>query len=54
MNANKIIVNGKEVEFSLGIKDEEIERNEYMNEDTISLTDVVNEINKINEQDRKS
>ena len=41
MNTGRIEINGKLIEFNLGIKDEEIERNEYTNEDTIDLKEII-------------
>ena len=41
MNTGRIEINGKLVEFNLGIKDEEIERNEYTNEDTLDLKEII-------------
>lgn len=40
MNTGRIVINRKLVEFNLGIKDEEIERNEYTNEDTLDLKEI--------------
>lgn len=44
MNATKINIDGKLVEISLGIPEDEIERNEYDMEDTLDLTNVVETI----------
>ena len=41
MNTGRTEINGQIIEFNLGIKDEEIERNEYTNEDTIDLKEII-------------
>lgn len=46
MRASKIIINGKELEFEMGISEEEIERNENSLFDTIDLNDVIKEANE--------
>ena len=41
MNTGRIEINGKLVEFNLGIKDEELATNEYTNEDTLDLKEII-------------
>lgn len=44
MRMGKVIIDGIEREFSFGIDDEEIERNEEKLEDTIDLKEVLESI----------
>ena len=44
MSSSKIIIDGEEVTFSLGIDEDEIETNEFAT-DTLDLTEVVESIN---------
>lgn len=44
MNTGRVEFDGKLVEFNLGIKEDEIEKSEYTNEDTIDLKEIINKI----------
>ena len=46
MGTSKINIDGVNVEVSLGIDEDEIERNEYDLEDTIELEEVISKINE--------
>ena len=46
MGTSKIMINGVLTEVSLGIDEEEIERNEERDSDTIDLRNVVEEVNE--------
>lgn len=46
MNTGRIEFDGKTIEFNLGIKEEEIEKNEYIDEDTLDLKDIVNKVSE--------
>lgn len=46
MEASKIFIDGKEVNISLGIDDDEIEKNDEFMFDTLDLKEVVDSINE--------
>lgn len=52
MGMGKIIIDGKEMEFSFGIDEKEIERNKEVIEDTIDLTEVLEVINEQNKENK--
>lgn len=52
MGMGKIIIDGKETEFSFGIDENEIERNEELSDKTISLSEVIESINEQNKEDK--
>lgn len=46
MEASKIFIDGKEVNISLGIDEDEIEKNDEFMFDTLDLKEVVDSINE--------
>ncbi len=44
MNASKVIINGVETKFVLGIDEDEIETNEEFTFDTLNLEEVVDQV----------
>lgn len=47
MNVSRININGVETSISLGIDENEIEKNENRKEDTIELEKIVDEVKEI-------
>lgn len=49
MNVGKINIEGILTSISLGINESDIEKNEFIDEDTIELDEIIKEVNNINE-----
>lgn len=50
MSMGRINIDGILTSISMGINESDIEKNEFMDEDTIELDDVVKEVNNIDKQ----
>lgn len=49
MSIGRINIGGILTSISMGINESEIEKNEFVDEDTIELDEVIKEVNNINE-----